>query len=102
MILENKNVLITGAGGFIGSHLVEELVNTAGCNVKAFIHYNSRNYWGLVETLPEPIKDNIEIGIRSFKDGLFIYIEPVSYENEKLVSEYKEKIEKLTEDFHYY
>ncbi|MGB9928795.1 MAG: SDR family NAD(P)-dependent oxidoreductase [Methanosarcina sp.] len=68
MILENKNVLITGAGGFIGSHLVEELVNTAGCNVKAFIHYNSRNYWGLVETLPEPIKDNIEIVTGDIQD----------------------------------
>ncbi|MDD3876065.1 MAG: NAD-dependent 4,6-dehydratase LegB [Bacteroidales bacterium] len=43
-----KKVLITGAGGFIGSHLVEECVS---CNldVTAFVHYNSRNSWGWLE-----------------------------------------------------
>ena len=38
MILEKKKVLITGAGGFIGSYLTERLLE-AGCIVKAFIHY---------------------------------------------------------------
>jgi dTDP-glucose 4,6-dehydratase len=43
-----KNVLITGAGGFIGSHLTERLVEL-GFNVTAFIRYNSRNNWGWLE-----------------------------------------------------
>jgi len=43
-----KKVLVTGAGGFIGSNLVEKLVQK-GCKVKAFVHYNSRNSWGWLE-----------------------------------------------------
>jgi len=43
-----KKVLITGAGGFIGSHLAELSVEI-GYNVKAFVHYNSRNTWGWLE-----------------------------------------------------
>ena len=43
-----KNVLITGAGGFIGSHLCERLIEK-GCKVKAFIKYNSRNFYGWLE-----------------------------------------------------
>ncbi len=45
---QNKKVLITGAGGFIGSHLTEKLVETAA-SVKAFIHYNSRGNRGWLE-----------------------------------------------------
>lgn len=41
-------VLITGAAGFIGSHLVEACLNE-GMNVKAFVHYNSKNSWGWLE-----------------------------------------------------
>ncbi len=48
---ENKQVLVTGAGGFIGSHLVEHLV-AAGANVRAFIRYNSRAHTGLLRKLP--------------------------------------------------
>lgn len=47
----NKTVLITGAGGFIGSHLVETCVEN-GFKVKAFVHYNSRNNWGWLEQSP--------------------------------------------------
>ena len=43
-----KNVLVTGAGGFIGSHLAERLVEL-GFNVTGFIRYNSRNNWGWIE-----------------------------------------------------
>jgi len=43
-----KKVLVTGAGGFIGSHLTERLVEL-GYEVKAFIRYNSKNYWGWLE-----------------------------------------------------
>lgn len=57
---EEKNVLVTGATGFIGSHLVEKLVNL-GAHVKAFVHYNSQNSIALLNTLPESIKRKIEI-----------------------------------------
>jgi len=43
-----KNILVTGAGGFIGSHLVEKCVQL-GYNVKAFVRYNSKNNWGWLE-----------------------------------------------------
>jgi dTDP-glucose 4,6-dehydratase len=41
-------ILVTGAGGFIGSHLTEYLVEK-GHKVKAFVRYNSRNFWGWLE-----------------------------------------------------
>ncbi|MGB9860205.1 MAG: NAD-dependent 4,6-dehydratase LegB, partial [Moorellaceae bacterium] len=44
-------VLVTGAAGFIGSHLVEELVKR-GHRVKAFVRYNARNEWGWLQSLP--------------------------------------------------
>lgn len=50
MNLKNKVVLVTGADGFIGSHLVEMLVQ-AGCTVKALSQYNSFNNWGWLEDI---------------------------------------------------
>jgi len=41
-------ILVTGAGGFIGSHLAEHLVEQVH-EVKAFVRYNSRNFWGWLE-----------------------------------------------------
>lgn len=55
-----KKVLVTGADGFIGSHLTEELVKS-GYEVKAFIFYNSFNTWGWLDTLPEDIMSHVEI-----------------------------------------
>lgn len=49
MNFRGKNVLITGADGFIGSHLVEKLIEE-GANVKAFVYYNSFNNWGWLDT----------------------------------------------------
>jgi NAD dependent epimerase/dehydratase len=49
--LHNKRVLVTGADGFIGSHLVERLVD-AGAHVRALSQYNSFNYWGWLEDIP--------------------------------------------------
>lgn len=55
-----KKILVTGADGFIGSHLTEELVKQ-GYAVKAFVYYNSFNTWGWLDTLPMDIMKNIEI-----------------------------------------
>ena len=56
--MKNKNILVTGADGFIGSHLVEMLVEE-GANVKALSLYNSFNYWGWLEDVS--CQDDIEI-----------------------------------------
>jgi NAD dependent epimerase/dehydratase len=55
-----KSVLVTGAGGFIGSHLVESL-HSEGARVKAFVRYNSRNDPGLLSLLPAEVLSNVEI-----------------------------------------
>lgn len=55
-----KKTLVTGADGFIGSHLVEKLLED-GHQVKAFCFYNSFNTWGWLDTLPVKLKKEIEI-----------------------------------------
>ncbi|MBU5474781.1 NAD-dependent 4,6-dehydratase LegB [Roseburia sp. MSJ-14] len=55
-----KKVLVTGADGFIGSHLTESLLEK-GYDVKAFTMYNSFNTWGWLDTLPKEKLDQIEI-----------------------------------------
>lgn len=52
MLLTNRRVLVTGADGFIGSHLVEALL-TQGATVRALSLYNSFNSWGWLDALPE-------------------------------------------------
>ncbi len=61
-------VLVTGAGGFIGSHLVEQLV-TQGADVRAFVEYNSLGSWGWLEQSPAQIRDNIEIFSGDVRDS---------------------------------
>lgn len=60
MELNGKRVLVTGACGFIGSHLVQRLVKE-GSKVKAFVYYNSFNNWGWIDSLPKEELDQIEV-----------------------------------------
>ena len=59
--------LVTGADGFIGSHLTEELVR-CGHKVRAFTYYNSFNSWGWLDTLSSDIMDNVEVFCGDVRD----------------------------------
>ena len=65
-------VLVTGADGFIGSHLTEELVK-AGHTVKAFTFYNSFNNWGWLDSLPDEIKSSINVYCGDIRDSYSVY-----------------------------
>ncbi len=65
-----QKVLVTGAAGFIGSHLVELLVKE-GFNVKAFVKYNSKNNWGWIEE--SEVKNNIEVITGDIRDYDSVY-----------------------------
>jgi NAD dependent epimerase/dehydratase len=67
MNLKNKKVLVTGADGFIGSHLVQALLNE-GCSVKAFCYYNSFNSWGWMDTFPKEELNRIEVFTGDIRD----------------------------------
>ena len=62
-----KKVLVTGADGFIGSHLLEHLIEE-GFQVKAFVYYNSFNSWGWLDTLPKEVLNKIEIFTGDVRD----------------------------------
>lgn len=64
---ENKNVLVTGAGGFIGSHLVEKLVNQ-NANVRAFVRYNSRGDAGHLSFLPSEAFSKLDVVAGDLRD----------------------------------
>ena len=65
-----KKILVTGAGGFIGSHLTELLIEK-GFSVKAFVHYNSKNNWGWLET--SKYKNEIEVITGDIRDFDSVY-----------------------------
>ena len=67
MELRDQEVLVTGADGFIGSHLVESLL-AKGCRVRAFIFYNSFGNWGWLDTLSQEDLGRIEVFAGDIRD----------------------------------
>jgi dTDP-glucose 4,6-dehydratase len=63
----SRKVLVTGAAGFIGSHLTEELVRR-NLTVRAFVHYNSMNSHGWLDTSPSEIRDEIDVVAGDIRD----------------------------------
>jgi len=72
MDLKAKKVLVTGADGFIGSHLVESLWKR-GCDVRAFVYYNSFNSWGWLESAPRECLEKIDIFAGDVRDPNGVY-----------------------------
>tara|TARA_B100000214_G_C23900660_1_gene596327 strand:+ start:65 stop:1054 length:990 start_codon:yes stop_codon:yes gene_type:complete len=71
MNLNKKNVFVTGAGGFIGSHLCSHLLKN-GANVTAMLHYNSRSDWSNLEFLDKNEKDSLQIVKGNVEDSSFM------------------------------
>ena len=67
MNLKNEKALVTGADGFIGSHLVEQLIEE-GCKVKAFVFYNSFNSWGWLDNFSKAKLSKIEVFAGDIRD----------------------------------
>lgn len=64
----NKTVLLTGADGFIGSHLTEALVRL-GYKVRAFVFYNSFNSWGWLDQCDQDVRNNFEVVAGDIRDS---------------------------------
>jgi NAD dependent epimerase/dehydratase len=67
MKLIGKKILITGADGFIGSHLTEYLVRL-GVDVRAFVYYNSFNSWGWLDELSEDVRKSLDVFAGDIRD----------------------------------
>lgn len=67
MKLKSKKILVTGADGFIGSHLTEELMKR-GHDVRAFVYYNSFNSWGWLDTLPPGMARELDVFAGDIRD----------------------------------
>ena len=66
-----ERVLVTGAAGFIGSHLVERLVRE-GYDVRAFVHYNALSHWGNLEKLPREVMSQVEVMPGDLADSFMV------------------------------
>ena len=69
MNLKGKRVFVTGAGGFFGSHLCSQLVQS-GAKVTAMLHYNSRSDWSNLEFLNKTVLDSIDVIKGNIEDSL--------------------------------
>jgi UDP-glucose 4-epimerase len=69
--MKGKKVLVTGAGGFIGSHLVERLVHE-GARVTAFVRYNSRGDHGLLSYVTRSVLADVDVAAGDIRDGPFL------------------------------
>ena len=67
MDLAKQKLLVTGADGFIGSHLVEGLLDK-GCHMRVFVFYNAFNNWGWLDTLPKEKLDKIDVFTGDIRD----------------------------------
>jgi NAD dependent epimerase/dehydratase len=68
---KDRSVLVTGADGFIGSHLVERLV-AEGASVRAFCLYNSQGSRGWLEQSPRPVLDKVDFRLGDIRDAGFV------------------------------
>jgi len=71
MSWQGRKVLVTGADGFIGSHLVEALA-AAGANVRAFCFYNSQGSRGWLEQSPPDLLDRLDVRLGDIRDARFV------------------------------
>ena len=67
MKLQGKKILVTGADGFIGSHLTEALV-AQGHDVRAFVYYNSFNSWGWLDEADDHVKQSLDVFAGDIRD----------------------------------
>ncbi len=69
--LRGRRVLVTGADGFIGSHLVERLV-AEGAQVRALALYTSQGSWGWLDTVPAEVRARLDVRLGDIRDGRFV------------------------------